>query len=558
MKKLHALTIFLTCLAVLIGAANLFAQTLTASDVTYEGSYDVQIAGNDSTWLQALTSRRVNGELRFLTLSGGTVVEFRLPAMGQKQSTTIRSWSLGGVGDLSNFNGIWWEEAKQRLWVVSAEDYTNVNRDAHVTLVRLPDSGAATKIGTWTVTGVGEKKVYGGVQPSPVTPGKYVIGWGGYTSLVMQGSVASMGPTMFEIPEPTGVSGALAARTLLNTVSSRGFRKTSPINYFDGGDPRQNPSTRPTSPPAAGAQWLSPGPSGNGWFVWGDSYYNTGVYIPGRGFLMIASLCKGACWYQSSTLEFDDRTYELHFWPTDTLDDGVLTRPSLMLELTPPRGGGVARPAGRQSFPWGGNSPTGNIAGATYDSGKLYMMGCPLGPDVFTCRLYQYALASGTPPPPPPPPAPVNCAGTWSAPTVTTSACVSGSQTVTSTRLFTVTTAPANGGASCPVSPEVTSSHVACTPPPPPPTSVYPPPVLSVKSCTVTQPALATSPDGTTGWTMQLKRNGVNFGTADTTAPYGPRTYSSLPVGTWAITAVWTKTGQPTVTTVLGSVVCGG
>lgn len=72
--------------------------------------------------------------------------------------------------------------------------------------------------------------------------------------------------------------------------------------------------------------------------------------------------------------------------------------------------------------------------------------------------------------PVPPPPTPVHCDGTWSAPVETVSACVNGSQTVTSARTFSVTTQPANGGNACPASPGVTTTTRSCTVEPPPPT----------------------------------------------------------------------------------------
>src|SRR5690606_20836866 len=131
-----------------------------------------------------------------------------------------------------------------------------------------------------------------------------------------------------------------------------------PANYFDGGDSRQNPSSRPSGPPQSSADWLSPNAQGLGWMTWGDSYYNTGVWI-GTTYAAVASLCQGSCWYQSSTLAFDGRQFELHLWQGSSLGSNALTRPSEMTELNLPRG---------NTQVWGGNSATGNIAGATYDS----------------------------------------------------------------------------------------------------------------------------------------------------------------------------------------------
>ena len=177
------------------------------------------------------------------------------------------------------------------------------------------------------------------------------------------------------------------------------MRRTIPINYFDGGDPRANPPSRPTSPPVGSAAWLSPNGDGLGWMVWGDSYYNTGVWI-GTTYAAIASLCRGACWYQSSTLAFDGRQFELHLWDGNSLGSDRLKRPASMTELNLPR----ANPR-----VWGGNTPVGNVAGATYDptSGRLYLIAFPLGPDDFTGRLYSFVVdAEGSGPPDPPAPDP--------------------------------------------------------------------------------------------------------------------------------------------------------
>lgn len=573
-KRLHALTLFLTLTAVLLGVANLFGQTspVTAADVALSLDYwDVQTNGSDSTYGQALTHRYVGGDLRLLTLTvQGELHEISLAGKAPKSkvNTTTGKWDLGSLGVLDNFNGIAWDATKGKLWVTSAEDYTNVVRPSKISLVTLGANGSRALDGQWSISNVNAKRVYGGVQRIPTWAqatmggGTYLVGWGGYTSLVMQGGGASMGPYAVAIDDPTQYpSGSVlpVRKVVLDAFPGRGVRKTIPINYFDSGDPRQNPSSPPTGPPVSTAQWLSPNPAGLGWFVWGDSYYNTGFFVDTptkRGFGTVASLCKGRCWYQSSTLAFDGRQFELHVWDPMTMGTSVTKAPDLMLELLLPRGNTTV---------WGGNSPTGNVAGATFDAttGRLWMIGFPFGPDVYTGRLYYATIAggAGTPPPPPPTPTPA-VLSPWSAWTPTGtgewSACVGGSQSRTEQQTRTIVT-HAVGMADPPATDlvQTRTASQACTVAPPPAPS-YPVPVVTVKTCTVTQPALAASPDGTTGWTMQLQRNGLNFGTADTTAPYGPRTYSSLPPGTWAITAKWTKAGQPTVTTVLGSVVCGG
>ncbi|MCC7044036.1 MAG: hypothetical protein IT183_09240 [Acidobacteria bacterium] len=420
MKKLSPLLVAV-CMAVALPAST-HAQVYQASDFTYETYGEVRTNGNDSTYSQGLTHRYVGGELRFLTLTlQRHVQEFRLPAPGQTQTSTTGDWDLSGTGAfLNGFHGIWFEQAKNRLWITSAEDYTATNHPARVTIVSLGSGGSATVIKQFFLDKPA-KRVYGGCQAVPASlvsqlGGPYVCGWGGYTSLVMQGGNASIGPTMYAIPDPdTVANGAtVSARTILDAAtaqSNRGVRLTKPLNYFDGGDPRNNPPTRPTAPPSSTASWLSPNAQGLGWMVWGDSYYNTGVWI-GETFAAVASLCgvpgattttvgtttvsgSGACWYQSSTLAFDGRQFELHTWDGSKLGNNAVQRPDDMVELRvpidPSRQGGGAM----------GNRTVGNLAGATYDSvsGRLYIIGIALS-DSYTSRLYSYRIGSPSGQPP--------------------------------------------------------------------------------------------------------------------------------------------------------------
>jgi hypothetical protein len=402
MYRTRLTLIWSALLAVSIFTSQAHAQVQLAN-ISYEGFRNVRTNGNNSTYGQALTHRYVNGELRFLTLAlGGVLHEFRIAGvgLGGTVTQTTGQWDLNPTDGLNNFNGIWFEQAKNRLWLTSAQDYTNVNHQAKVTLISLGSNGTATAIKTFYLN-VPAKRVYGGCNAVPAAlvsqiGGPYVCGWGGYTSLVAQGGGASIGPTMYAIADPDTVSngGTMSARTVLDTASSRGLRKTLPVNYFDGGDSRQNPSTRPTSAPLSSAQWLSPNAQGLGWMTWGDSYYNTGMWI-GTTYAAVASLCKGSCWYQSSTLAFDGRQFELHLWNGSTLGSDPLRRPSEMTELNLPSG---------NTSVWGGNSPTGNISGATFDNvtGRIYMFGSPFGDDVYTGRLYSFIVngAGGAAPPP--------------------------------------------------------------------------------------------------------------------------------------------------------------
>lgn len=344
---------------------------------TVEGWYGVRTNGNDSTYSQGLSHRYVDGELRFLTLTlQRHLHEFTLPDPGGVRQSTTATWDLSGTGAFrAGFHGIWFEQAKNRLWITSAEDYTATNHPARVTLVELGSNGTVRVLKQFFLDKPA-KRVYGGCQAVPASlvaqiGGPYVCGWGGYTSLVMDGGNASVGPTMYAIPDPdTIANGAtVPARTILDAStyqSARGVRLTLPDNDFD-------------------AAFQSPNADGLGWMVMGDSYYNTGFWI-GTTFGAVASLCEGRCWYQDSTLWFDGRQFELHLWDGARLDGtDRLTRPDRMVELDVPRG--------RTSSGKMGNTTVNNVAGATYDpvSGKLYAIGFAQH-DPYTARLYQIAL----------------------------------------------------------------------------------------------------------------------------------------------------------------------
>lgn len=436
------------------------AQSDTIPQLTFEGYRNIQTHGNDTTWMQAFTHRYVDGELRFLTLTNqGSLHEFNLGDARLNSGDVIRQttgrWNLAGTGALNSHNGIWYETERSRLWVTSAEDYTSTNYPARITLLTLGANGSVSVQKAFYLN-VPAKRVYGGCNKVPAKlvtriGGPYVCGWGGYTSLVAQGGRASIGPTMYAIPDPDSIAnGATAsARTILDHVDTRGVRKTIPVNYFDGGDPRQNPPTRPTAPPLPSASWLSPSSEGLGWWVWGDSYYNTGTWI-GTTYAAVASLCRGACWYQTSTLEYDGRQFELHLWDGNLLGESPTQRPFSMTELQLPRGNAIV---------WSGNVPTGNIAGATYDpvSRRLYLIGFPLGPDEFTGRLFSFSLGSGTPSPGD------AVVSDWSAwlPLSAWSVCGDAVQTRLEERTRTVLV-PATGGGVTPPLRETRMSSLSC------------------------------------------------------------------------------------------------
>ena len=193
---------------------------------------------------------------------------------------------------------------------------------------------------------MGQRAIFGGVQPIPQwfrnkyrISHPYAVGWGGYTSRMAQGLVPSLGLMALAIPEVTtyksdSVIPAADFKILADhrsgtthgkdwyasgkpTTFDRGRRNADVVNYYDGGDKRQNPKTPPTDPPAAKAQWQSPAPDGFGRFVWGDSFYNTGCWIDGPnkgGFIVVGNFAKGKAYYATSTLHNSGRHAELQIF----------------------------------------------------------------------------------------------------------------------------------------------------------------------------------------------------------------------------------------------------
>jgi hypothetical protein len=401
---------------------------LSPDDFTFVGSYPFS-AEKQATYGMGLTCRRVKGELRFLTVSySGEVkaqlIEFALPAeVGQKITALTGTWddvwspaphpNIGG-GDQY---GLWWEDqgdGKGRLWTTHCTDYPSddgINATQALAVRTLEADGKVSDLkGEYGFKGVGQRAIYGGVQPIPQwfrdkydVSQPYAVGWGGYTSRMAQGLVPSLGLEVLAIPDVTSYkadsviptkdfkiladhrSGTTNAKdwyaSKKPTKFDRGQRNADVVNYYEGGDKRQNPSSPPSDPPAAGAQWQSPAPDGFGRFVWGDSYYNTGCWIDGPdkgGFIVIGSFAKGKAYYQTSTLNNSGRHAELQiFDPHDFgkviqgKKDPWAVQPAASKLLTDD-----LTPLGLL-IPSSGNSPGGAVAGATFDpTTKLLYLWC--------------------------------------------------------------------------------------------------------------------------------------------------------------------------------------
>ena len=406
------------------------AGILGAADFAYLGYYDVIVSSLNSPYAQALTHRYVDGDLRFLTMEYGqplaNVGEWSIAGknFGDGVNTTTNRWLTPWNNDQQmsgNYYGLWWDEPNQRLWSTHAVDYTYDYIQTQIFTRTLNSNGTVSNLkGPVGLKGISAKRTYGGALQLPAwfqsryRVGPYAVGFGGYTSLMAGGGGCSLGPSMYAIPDPSlhANNTEIATsnfKTIMDcnsgvrmddwyaqgspTAFDRGIRLNIPINYYDQGDARANPTTAPTVPPVAGAGWLSPAPDGRARWVWGDSYYNTGCWIDGptkQGYIAIATLSTGKTWYGNAHLNADSKVFELHVYDPQHMGEVVTggrqpwqVRPSVMVPLTLP-GLGSGAQAGGVFFA---------VAGATYDptTKRLYLMGTCAG-GTYVNRLFVYSV----------------------------------------------------------------------------------------------------------------------------------------------------------------------
>jgi hypothetical protein len=177
----------------------------------------------------------------------------------------------------------------------------------------------------------------------------------------------------------------------------RGKRNPNVINYYDGGETRPNPPTRPTIPPASGAQWLSPAPDQKGRFVWGDTYNGAVAWIVGsskRGFIAIASLARGAAWYGGSTLHYDAVDIELQIYSEDTF--GEVLAGTLQPWDVAPISSRLLTDEMKGAAPVldsNGSGATRGVAGATFDAttNTLWLL-VPSSDGGYGCQLFAYKV----------------------------------------------------------------------------------------------------------------------------------------------------------------------
>lgn len=123
------------------------------------------------------------------------------------------------------------------------------------------------------------------------------------------------------------------------------------------------------------------------------------------------------------------------------------------------------QPYAKWDLPGVGTAGFNATRGGFYDHATRTLYVSEFDPNNGSTQVRRFQIGTT----PPPPPTPVACDGSWSIwipQSGSWSACsAAGSRTFIESRLFTVSTSPANGGAACPASPESRTSTEACTPP---------------------------------------------------------------------------------------------
>jgi hypothetical protein len=394
---------------------------ITAADLTYLGYYDVQTGGLNTTYAKGFALRKINGETRFLSnqFVGHNPTRTRLDEFsiaGKKLGDTITETTAQwpDIGGISDHYAVGWDESTRQIWTTPSRDYVNTFLAASVHRRALAADGTLGPKVVVSIDGIPDKRMYGGcVTPSGalaafLPAGHKICGWGGYTSLVAQGGGASMGFTAYAIPDPMTATGAVKPIVLADHVSGtsacspdgshdRGIRLTAPLNYYDGGDARQNPRTAPVDPPRDRGCWLSPARDGKNRFVWGDGYMSAVAWVDrpaSHGLVAVATVCEGKCWYGNSNLKTGRKVRELHVFDPAVLAEARAGRrkpwnvqPSQMSVLDLPGYNPLNQDSGAA---W----PPAAAEGLQYDAatGILYLYSPGGGKDIHHARIWAFQV----------------------------------------------------------------------------------------------------------------------------------------------------------------------
>lgn len=340
---------------------------INEASLEYVGAFDIPIYANEwSTAYSygAFAHRYVDGKLRFFltshVYSGGLVYEINYPGISKTppypKAEVVQEWGdiydghkwVGNDGGSATLNsgiityGLFYDSTTERLYWNYGHWYNTTNPDNPCIgfSVLDDDSGTATAMGAWRLSGVSEKFGRSGTLRIPqwfadqYLNGKgLAVGMGGYYSIVSNGGI---GPSLIGIDQPDPSTNpdrsSLASRPLVQypfnstpyTSPGRPRRDTNYTDDFDGWNPRD----------------------GIGYWHWNGYIYDGGAWIDTpdvHGLLYIAKEGDGRNWYETSNLhaekgkfswyvynpkdiaavaEGDKATYDIQ--PTFWADDGTL------------------------------------------------------------------------------------------------------------------------------------------------------------------------------------------------------------------------------------------
>ncbi len=210
---------------------------LSSSNFTYLGAFKID-SSHSSEKPVGFAVRRVAGQKRIMFLDfssvGLGIVEYTVPALvsssadwptgaGLNPAVFVKRWgnsfttaAIAAINAGSGYLwGLSWDEADKRAYWTIASVYSNVTdpNPSFGWVVLDDDANTATPGAMVALSGVPQKQIQGGVLPIPQTfadtylSGKRLgVGFGGYRSLLAQGSAGSIGPALYAINPPSGAS----------------------------------------------------------------------------------------------------------------------------------------------------------------------------------------------------------------------------------------------------------------------------------------------------------------------------------------------------------------
>lgn len=384
---------------------------LTQADFNFLGWWGLNYGGEFSYGKGLAHFYNNSGQLRFFAIDNsngnGAIRVLTPPASFSSETSTSSTIGWSSVSGLAystgRIYGLQYDIAAERLHIHAAIDYpsdpqlpqTDVGNYVSIS----PSLTVGTVSGRYGIENVTARRLYGGMIKVPAWfqsafgVGGYAMGFGGYASRMTSARV-SMGPYLAAVPDVDATIGlgggsytAAQVKLLMNagdnaaggtdwyagtgntvpTTYDRGHRIAGRhLNFYDTG------GAYPSTPSPS---WAT-GPEGNGRFTWGDSYYSNCVWLDGtskHGLLMVPVVHLGNTWYQTSTLNWDDKGVEFHIFDPDKLGEVAAgTRASCNVQPSsmwvpadiPTRGSGAT-----------GNGQGDTIAGVTFDptTSRLYL-----------------------------------------------------------------------------------------------------------------------------------------------------------------------------------------